>query len=107
MIFGMSTPLRYIFLIFCTIAISAGLIQLGMEHITAIFITAGLVSIFQFLKVFLFLYSIETSKESYFIFFILFDCLLIIPAIWGACTGWEWNIFIAIIVFLLCSHIAP
>ena len=67
-------------------------------------IVAGIAVI---LKPLLLLIATQNNADKAIIFFVFSDLIIIIPAIWGACQAWDWNILVSIAVFCIGSILIP
>lgn len=101
-----TNPLRFIFIIFAAYTFKCGLVaHLGMGNGGALFIAITLATICIAIRPFIFISAVESNSLNKLLFAFFIDLIVIIPAIWGACVAWGWNVLVAILVFCIGAFI--
>lgn len=99
--FSFVSPIQFVFICFIAYTFSVGLSEIfSLDIIVAIIIGAVAMVVILLLKRFIFLKSLINSEHKKVFLLPILDIIALSLGIWGAVVAWDWNIFLAILVFI-------
>lgn len=98
---------KFLYYIFAAYTFKCGLVEADFPNVAAFIVAVIVAGIAIILKPILLMIATQSYSDKTIIFLVFTDLIIIIPAIWGACQAWDWNILVAIAVFCIGSILIP